>query len=239
LGKLLKKYPLILEIHGGPYASFGSLFAFDLQLYAAQGYIVLYTNPRGSTSYGEEFANLTHRAFPGDDFYDLNSGVDTMLQKDYIDTENLFVTGGSAGGILTCWMVGRTNRFRAAASLYPVVNWYPFVLTIDDPLLLKYQFPGFPWDHPEHYAQRSPISLVGNVTTPTLLLTGEKDYRTPLWEAEQYYRALKLLGVDTVLVRVPDEPHGTAVRPSHLMDRLLTVIGWFERYKKTESAEKK
>ena len=227
-----RKYPLILQIHGGPFAYYGAKFSLNMQMSAAQGYVVLYTNPRGSTSYGADFANEIHYKYPGDDFYDLNSGVDFMLARGYIDPENLFVTGGSGGGILTCWMIGRTDRFTAAASLYPAINWYAFVLTIDDPLLLKYQFPGFPWDHLEHYESRNLLSVVKNVKTPTMLLTGEKDYRTPLWEAEQYYRALKLLDVETVLVRVPGEPHGVQNRPSHHMDKLLTVLGWFEHYKK-------
>ena len=227
-----RKYPLILQIHGGPFAYYGAKFSLNMQISAAHGYVVLYTNPRGSTSYGAEFANEIHYEYPGDDFYDLNSGVDFMLTRGYIDSDNLFVTGGSGGGILTCWMIGHTDRFTAAASLYPAINWYAFVLTIDDPLLLKYQFPGFPWDHLEHYESRNLLSVVKNVRTPTLLLTGEKDYRTPLWEAEQYYRALKLLKVETVLVRVPGEPHGAQNRPSHHMDKLLTVLGWFENHKK-------
>jgi acylaminoacyl-peptidase len=226
-----KKYPLILEIHGGPFASYGDRFTSSMQLMAAHGYVVLYTNPRGSTSYGAEFANFIHHAYPGDDFFDLNSGVDMMVKKDYIDPENLFVTGGSGGGILTCWMIGRTDRFRAAVSLYPAINWVSHVLTIDDPLFLKYQFPGFPWEHVEHYEKHSLLSVVNNVKTPTMLITGEKDYRTPLWEAEQYYRALKLLDVETVLIRVPDEPHGASVRPSHYVAKVLNIIGWFDAHK--------
>ncbi|PYT71533.1 MAG: hypothetical protein DMG42_16310 [Acidobacteria bacterium] len=194
-------------------------------------YVVLYTNPRGSTSYGEEFANLIHHAYPGDDFDDLNSGVDAVAAKGYIDTNNLFVTGGSGGGVLTCWTIEHTDRFRAAASLYPVINWYSFVLTSDIPWVAQYWFPGNPWDHTEQYMQRSLSNLVAKVKTPTMVMTGEADYRTPIPEAEQFYEALKLLNIDSVLVRVPEEPHGISRRPSHHIDKMLYVAGWFEQHK--------
>jgi dipeptidyl aminopeptidase/acylaminoacyl peptidase len=226
-----KKYPLILQIHGGPFADYGDRFDFEMQVYAAMGYIVLYTNPRGSTSYGEEFANLIHRAYPGDDFEDLNSGVDAVVAKGYIDTNNLFVTGGSGGGVLTCWTIEHTERFRAAASLYPVINWYSFALTSDIPFITKYWFPGMPWDNTDHYMQRSLTNLVSKVKTPTLVMTGEADYRTPISEAEQFYSALKLLNVETVLVRVPEEPHGIARRPSHHVAKMLYIAGWFEQHR--------
>ena len=203
-----KKYPLAIEIHGGPFADYGDRFDFEKQVLAARGYVVLYTNPRGSTSYGEEFSNLIHHAYPGDDFEDLNSGVDAVIAKGYIDTNNLFVTGGSGGGVLTCWMIEHTDRFRAAVSLYPVINWYSFALTSDIPWITKYWFAGNPWDNTENYMQRSLTNLVAKVKTPTLVMTGEADFRTPISEAEQFYAALKLLNVDTVLVRVPEEPHG-------------------------------
>ena len=228
-----KKYPLILEIHGGPFANYGDRFDLEKQLMAAKGYVVLYTNPRGSTSYGEEFGNLIHHAYPGDDFFDLNSSVDAMLAKGYIDPDELYVTGGSGGGVLTCWMIGRTTRFRAAVTVYPVINWYSFVLTSDiGAWASKYWFPGLPWDHVEHYEKRSLLSVVKNVKTPTMVLTGEADWRTPMSDSEQYYQALKILSVESVLVRVPDEPHGIAVRPSHHMSKILHVITWFEKHRK-------
>jgi dipeptidyl aminopeptidase/acylaminoacyl peptidase len=226
-----KKYPLILEIHGGPFANYGDRFDFEKQVWAAMGYVVLYMNPRGSTSYGEEFANLIHHAYPGDDFDDLNSGVDAVIAKGYIDTNNLYVTGGSGGGVLTCWTIEHTDRFRAAASLYPVINWYSFVLTSDIPFTAKYWFPGNPWENTEQYMKRSLTDLVGKVKTPTLVMTGEQDYRTPISEAEQFYTALKLLNVDTVLVRVPEEPHGIGRRPSHHIAKMLYVAGWFDQHK--------
>lgn len=154
------------------------------------------------------------------------------MAKGYIDTSNLMVTGGSGGGVLTCWMIGRTTRFRAAVTVYPVINWYSFNLTADiGNFTTKYWFPGFPWDHVDHYEKRSLLSVVKNVRTPTMVLTGEEDYRTPMSESEQYYQALKLLGVESVLVRVPGEPHGISRRPSHHMAKVLSIIGWFEQHR--------
>jgi len=226
-----KKYPLVLEIHGGPFADYGDRFDFEKQVLASRGYVVLYTNPRGSTSYGEEFANLIHHAYPGDDFSDLNSGVDAVIAKGYIDTNNLFVTGGSGGGVLTCWTIEHTDRFRAAVSLYPVINWYSFALTTDIPFITKYWFPGLPWENTDNYMQRSLTNQVSKVKTPTLVMTGEADYRTPISEAEQFYEALKLLNIDTVLVRVPEEPHGISRRPSHHVAKMLYIAGWFDQHK--------
>ncbi|MGC1415849.1 MAG: S9 family peptidase [Candidatus Acidiferrum sp.] len=226
-----KKYPLILEIHGGPFADYGDRFDFEKQIWASMGYVVFYANPRGSTSYGEEFANLIHHAYPGDDFYDLNSGVDAVIAKGFIDTNDLFVTGGSGGGVLTAWTIEHTERFRAAACLYPVINWYSFVLTSDIPWTAKYWFPGYPWDNTDQYMQRSLTNLVTKVKTPTLVMTGEADYRTPISEAEQFYASLKLLNVEAVLVRVPEEPHGISRRPSHHIAKMLYVAGWFQEHK--------
>jgi dipeptidyl aminopeptidase/acylaminoacyl peptidase len=226
-----KKYPLILEIHGGPFADYGDRFDLEKQLFASRGYVVLYTNPRGSTSYGEEFSNLIHHAYPGDDFDDLNSGVDAVIAKNFIDTDNLYVTGGSGGGVLTCWTIEHTTRFRAAAALYPVINWYSFALTSDIPFITKYWFPGNPWDNTDEYMKRSLTNLVAQVKTPTLVMTGEADYRTPISEAEQFYEALKLLNIESVLVRVPEEPHGISRRPSHHVAKVLYILGWFEEHK--------
>lgn len=226
-----RKYPLILEIHGGPFANYGARFAAEIQLYAAAGYVVLYTNPRGSTSYGEEFGNLIHHNYPGEDYDDLMSGVDAAIDLGFVDAEQLYITGGSGGGVLTSWTIGKTDRFRAAVVAKPVINWYSFVLTADlSNFFYKYWFPGLPWEHPEHYMKRSPISLVGNVVTPTMVLTGEADYRTPMSESEQYYQALKLNGVETVLVRIPGAPHNIARRPSNLVAKVAYVLGWFGRH---------
>jgi acylaminoacyl-peptidase len=232
-----RKYPLILEIHGGPFANYGPRFDLEKQLMAASGYVVLYTNPRGSTSYGAEFGNLIHHAYPGDDFYDLDAGVDAMVAMGYINPEELYVTGGSGGGVLTCWMIGRSTRFRAAVTVYPVINWYSFVLTSDiGNWTYNHWFPGFPWDHFEHYEKRSLLSVVKNVKTPTMILTGEADYRTPMSDSEQYYQALRMLGVESVLVRVPDEPHGINVRPSHHIAKVLHILAWFDRHRPARKA---
>ncbi|WP_411031891.1 S9 family peptidase [Spongiimicrobium sp. 3-5] len=230
-----KKYPMILEIHGGPFASYGSVFSAEIQLYAAAGYVVLYTNPRGSTSYGEEFGNLIHHDYPNNDYHDLMSGVDAVLQKGFVDDKNLFVTGGSGGGVLTAWIVGKTNRFKAAVVAKPVINWYSFVLYSDGPgFFYKYWFPNKPWEDPTNYLKRSPLTYVGNVTTPTMLLTGEEDYRTPIAESEQFYAALKLQEVETAMVRIPGASHGIANRPSNLIAKIASVLAWFNKYKDKE-----
>ena len=227
-----KKYPLVLEIHGGPFAAYGPHFSAEVQLFAAAGYVVLYTNPRGSTSYGDEFANLIHHKYPGEDYDDLISGVDAAIARGYIDEEQLFVTGGSGGGVLTAWIVGKTDRFAAAVVAKPVINWISFALTSDlYPLFGKYWFEKFPWEDIDAYWDRSPLSLVGNVSTPTMLLTGEVDYRTPISETEQYYQALQLRKIDTAMVRVPGASHGIAARPSHLIAKIDNIIAWFERYR--------
>ncbi len=228
-----KKYPLILEIHGGPHSNYGFHFSSEVQLFASKGYVVLYTNPRGSTSYGKEFANLIHHNYPSQDYDDLISGVDSVIEKGYIDESNLFVTGGSGGGVLTAWIVGKTDRFAAAVVAKPVINWYSFVLYADNiGYFYKYWFKDFPWDDPESYLKRSPISYVGNVRTPTMVLTGEKDYRTPMAESEQFYAGLKLNKVETMLVRIPNANHGIASKPSNLIAKVNAIIAWFENYKK-------
>ncbi|MEM7015884.1 MAG: S9 family peptidase [Pseudomonadota bacterium] len=233
-----KKYPLILEIHGGPFANYGDRFSAEVQLFATAGYVVLYVNPRGSTSYGDEFANLIHHNYPSEDYDDLMSGVDAVIAQGYIDTDNLFITGGSGGGVLTSWSIGKTDRFRAAVVAKPVINWYSFVLTSDGyPFYYKYWFAKPPWEDPEPYLKRSPLSLVGNVNTPTMLLTGEADYRTPMSETEQYYQALKIRKVDTAMVRIPDASHGITARPSNLISKVAHVLAWFEKYRKHEKNE--
>jgi acylaminoacyl-peptidase len=226
-----RRYPLILEIHGGPFANYGDRFSAENQLYATAGYVVLSANPRGSTSYGQEFGNLIHHAYPSQDHDDLMSGVDAVIARGYVDENNLFVTGGSGGGVLSAWAVGKTDRFAAAAVQKPVINWYSFVLNADGiAFFWRYWFPGKPWDHLEHYMARSPIQYAGNVTTPTMLITGERDYRTPMSETEQFYAALKIQGVETAMVRVPDASHGIANRPSNLVAKVAYILAWFEQH---------
>ena len=227
-----KQYPLILEIHGGPFAAYGPHFSAEAQLFAAAGYVVLYANPRGSTSYGADFANEIHHNYPSKDYDDLMAGVDAAIARGYVDEDQLFVTGGSGGGVLTAWIVGKTDRFKAAVVAKPVINWTSFVLTSDFyPFFRQYWFEKAPWEDPMAYWERSPLSLVGNVTTPTMLLTGEADYRTPMSETEQYYQALQLRDVDTAMVRIPDAPHGIAGRPSNLIAKVDNILAWFARYR--------
>ena len=227
-----RRYPLILEIHGGPFSAYGPSFSTDDQLYAAAGYVVLSTNPRGSTSYGAEFANLIHHAYPGQDYDDLMSAVDAAIAQGFADPDHLYVTGGSGGGVLTAWIVGKTNRFRAAASQKPVIDWASFVLTSDfTPFFSRYWFGHYPWEDPQGYWARSPLSLAGNIQTPTLVVVGTEDHRTPPSEAEQLYTALQLRGVPTTLVRVPGASHGgLAARPSQSGAKANAILEWFRRY---------
>lgn len=227
-----QRVPLILEIHGGPFAAYGPHFSTDNQLYAAAGYAVLSANPRGSTSYGEDFANQIDKAYPGNDYFDLMSIVDRAIALGIADPDRLFVTGGSGGGVLTSWIVGKTNRFKAAVAQKPVINWTTQALTADNPAYFgPYWVGAQPWEDPETYWRLSPLSLVGNVETPTLVVVGSEDYRTPVSESEQYYTALRLRGVPTALVKVPGASHGgIAARPSQSAAKASAILAWFERY---------
>lgn len=227
-----KKYPLILEIHGGPHLAYGPHFSAELQIMAASGYIVFYDNYRGSSSYGEDFALLLQYKYSSkEDFADHMSGIDALINKGIVDEKNLFIAGGSAGGIATAYAIGLTDRFNAAVSSKPVINWLSKPLTADSMVgQIYHQFPGPPWDHLEHYWERSPLSLVGNVTTPTMLITGEEDRRTPISETEQFYQALRLKGVDSAMIRIPNTSHGIASRPSNLITKVDHILAWFEMY---------
>jgi acylaminoacyl-peptidase len=230
-----RKYPMILEIHGGPHAAYGPHFSAEVQLYAAAGYVVLYANPRGSTSYGQAFADEIHHDYPGQDYDDLMSGVDAVIARGFVDENGLYVTGGSGGGVLTAWIVGKTDRFRAAVVAKPVINWTSFTLMADiTHFVARHWFSGMPWEVQDEYWGRSPLSLVGNVSTPTALLTGEEDFRTPMAESEQFYQALKLRKVDTALIRIPEASHGIASRPSHLIAKVDNILAWFVRYPAAE-----
>ncbi len=227
-----RRYPLILEIHGGPVSNYGDRFSAEMQLLAAAGYVVLYANPRGSTSYGEEFADLLYHNYPGQDYDDLMSGVDAVIDRGYIDEDNLFVTGGSAGGIMTAWIVGKTDRFRAAVAQKPVVNWISKTLTADNWYGYYHsRYEGLPWENPDAYWEFSPISLVGNVNTPTMIITGEEDLRTPLSESYQMFHALKLRGIDTAVIRLPGASHDMSRRPSQLMAKIANIVAWFDKYR--------
>lgn len=227
------RLPLILEIHGGPFAAYGPHFSTDDQLYAAAGYAVLSANPRGSTSYGEAFANEIDKAYPGNDYFDLMSIVDRAIELGIADPDALFVTGGSGGGVLTSWIVGKTDRFKAAAAQKPVINWTTQVLTADNPAFFgRYWIGGQPWEDHEKFWRLSPLSLVGAIKTPTLVVVGSEDYRTPVSESEQLYTALRLRGVPTALVKVPGASHGgIAARPSQSAAKASAILAWFEQYR--------
>ncbi len=224
--------PLILEIHGGPFAAYGPHFSTDNQLYAAAGYAVLSANPRGSTSYGEAFAQEIDKDYPGRDYDDLMSIVDRAIALGIADPDRLFVTGGSGGGVLTSWIVGKTNRFQAAATQKPVINWTTQALTADGTGYFGLYWLGArPWENPETFWAHSPLSLIGDVETPTLVVVGAEDYRTPVSEAVQYYSALQLAGVPTTLIRVPGASHGGfAARPSQSAAKASAILAWFDRY---------
>ncbi len=224
-------HPLILEIHGGPYGSYGPVFSMEDQVFAAAGYIVVYANPRGSTSYGEEFANLIQHHYPEHDFDDLMSVVDAAIQSSGADPENLFVTGQSGGGILTAWTVGRTHRFRAAASQSPVVDWASWVVTSDVYAhVVSNWFEQPPWKDEATYWRQSPLSLVNNVTTPTLVIDGDRDLRTTLGQAEEFYQALQLHNVPTALIVIPGASHAV-FSPSQMAAQMSAILAWFDRYK--------
>ncbi|MEW6994639.1 prolyl oligopeptidase family serine peptidase [Colwelliaceae bacterium MEBiC 14330] len=235
-----KKYPLILEIHGGPHTAYGPGYSTEVQLMAAAGYVVLYGNPRGSTSQGEEFANLIDKNYPSQDYNDLMDMVDATIAKGYVDESNLFVTGGSGGGTLTSWIIGKTNRFKASVVAKPVINWTSMIGTSDIyAFMSKYWFTDLPWNDYEQYWNRSPLSLVGNVKTPTMVLTGELDVRTPMSESEQYYGALRLQGVESSLVRIQGAYHGIAAKPSNLARKVGYILAWFDKYKGDKNSAKK
>ncbi len=231
-----RQYPLILQIHGGPHAMYGVNFDFERQNHAASGYLLLYCNPRGSTGYGKAFGNAIDNAYPGQDYDDLMAGVDAVIRKGCVDERNLFVYGGSGGGVLTAWIVGHTDRFAAAVSMFPVINWISFVGTTDGPYWYS-NFDKLPWEDVTEHWDRSPLKHVGKVTTPTMLITGELDLRTPMAQTEEYYQALKLRKVDTVMVRVPGEYHGAAGRSvSNRLRRILYVRTWFEKHRRPSAA---
>ena len=233
-------FPMILEIHGGPYAMYGPYFGSEIQRYAAEGYVTVWSNPRGSTGYGEDFALEIDLAYPGNDYDDLMSVVDEMVARKYVDPERLFVTGGSGGGILTAWIVTQTDRFAAAASVKPVINWMTMALAGDiAQVVRRHWIRAEPWSDPEAFLKHSPIRYMDKVVTPTLVMVGEEDWRTPPWEAEQFYTALKMNGVDTAYIRIPGSPHYIASRPSRLIAKTDNIMGWFAKYDPAKQDEEK
>lgn len=228
-----KKYPLILNIHGGPHAAYGYTFFHEFQWMAAKGYVVLAPNPRGSDNYGQAFGNIIQYRYPGDDYKDLMAGVDELLRRGYIDEKKLGVTGGSGGGLLTNWVVTQTNRFAAAVSQRDIADWSSFWYTTDFTLFTPFWFHGAPWQDPQDFAARSPITHIANVKTPLMLILGDADYRTPPASGgEQMFRALKFLRVPTVMVRFPSESHelSRSGQPWHRVERLENIVNWFDEY---------
>lgn len=226
-----RKYPMQLHIHGGPHSMYGVGFNYGWQEHAANGYVILYTNPRGSTGYGSKFGNQIMRAYPSKDYDDLMAGVDALVAKGFVDTQNMFVTGCSGGGVLTAWIVGHTDRFAAASANCPVTDWLSFVGTTDG-ASWYYNFEKLPWEDPSEHLRRSPLTYVGNVKTPTMLMTGVKDLRTPMPQTEQFYSALKLRKVPAAMVRFNEEWHGTTSKPSNFVRTQLYLRRWFEQWKR-------
>ncbi|HAY05363.1 MAG TPA: S9 family peptidase, partial [Hyphomonas sp.] len=232
-------FPMILEIHGGPFAMYGPYYASEIQRYAAEGYVTVWANPRGSTGYGEDFALKIDKAYPGNDYDDLMSVVDELVARGYVSEDRLFVTGGSGGGILTAWIVTKNDRFAAAASIKPVINWFTMALAADiSQFVRRHWIRSDPWTDPEAFLKFSPIRFVDKVTTPTLMMVGEEDWRTPTWEAEQFYTGLKMNGVDTALIRIPGASHGITSRPSRLIALTDNIMGWFAKYDPAKKEEK-
>jgi dipeptidyl aminopeptidase/acylaminoacyl peptidase len=232
-----KKYPLILEIHGGPQGMYNVGFNYSFQNFAANGFVVLYTNPRGSTGYGSSFVGAIEQNYPGVDFDDLMAGVDTVVGRGYIDTTAMYVGGCSGGGVLSSWVVGHTNRFAAAAVRCPVIDWISMAGQTDIPLF-TYSFFDKPfWEDPTAWLAHSSLMSVGKVTTPTLLMTGELDMRTPIPQTEEFYAALKVRGVPTTMLRFAGEYHGTGSKPSNFMRTQLYMMSWYKRYRRTSPTQ--
>jgi dipeptidyl aminopeptidase/acylaminoacyl peptidase len=228
-----KKYPLILQIHGGPHSAYGNVYTHEFQWMAAKGYVVLFTNPRGSTTYGQEFGNLIQYRYPGDDYKDLMAGVDEVLKRGYVDANRMGVTGGSGGGLLTNWTITQTQRFKAAVSQRDISDWYGFWFTADFTLFQPTWFRKAPWEDPQDFHARSPITHVDKVTTPLMLILGDADYRTPPGEGgEQMFRALKYRKIPTVMVRFPRETHelSRSGEPWHRIERLQHIVGWMDKW---------
>jgi dipeptidyl aminopeptidase/acylaminoacyl peptidase len=228
-----KKYPLILEIHGGPHSAYGNTFTHEFQWMAAKGYVVLYTNPRGSSNYGQDFGNSIQFRYPGDDYKDLMAGVDEILKKGYVDAARMGVTGGSGGGLLTNWVVTQTNRFKAAVSQRDISDWANFWYTADFTLFHPTWFRKAPFEDPADFAARSPITHVARIQTPLMFILGDEDWRTPpAAGGEDLFRALKYLKRPTVMVRFPGENHelSRSGKPWHRIERLQHIVGWFDQW---------
>jgi len=225
-----KKYPLILEIHGGPFGNYNVGFNYMFQNFAANGYVVLVTNPRGSTGYGSDFINGIDHNYPGPDYDDLMAGVDAVVGKGYVDTARMYVSGCSGGGVLSSWVIGHTDRFAAAAVRCPVIDWISMAGHTDIPLFTYSFFKKPFWEDPTDWLAHSSLMTVGKVTTPTLLMTGVLDRRTPMPQTEEYYAALKVKGVPVKLLQFNEEFHGTGTKPSNYIRTQLYMMSWFKQW---------
>jgi dipeptidyl aminopeptidase/acylaminoacyl peptidase len=235
----LKTYPLILSIHGGPYLYFGPRWDFRHEVMAGEGYVVAYINPRGSVGYGQAFAQMTDKTFPGAEYADFDTAADYLAALPFVDRHRLYITGGSAGGTLTSFIIGHTARYRAAGVEYPVTDYRSWSLLADNPADYTYRWSGgLPWEKPEQYARLSPLSYVGTVTTPTILMCGEDDGRTPISQCDGYYVALKLRGIAAALIRYPAEPHEIERYPSDRVSEINLLLGWFARYGGSSAEQK-
>ncbi|HEX5075990.1 MAG TPA: S9 family peptidase [Gemmatimonadaceae bacterium] len=228
-----KKYPLLMEIHGGPHGAYGVGFSYQFQNFAANDYVVLYTNPRGSTGYGSVFGNAIMHAYPSVDYDDLMAGVNAIVAKGYVDTTRMYVGGCSGGGVLSSWVIGHTNRFAGAAVRCPVIDWLSFAGQTDIPFFTYNFFDAPFWEKPEQWLKQSPLMYVGNVTTPTVVMTGVLDMRTPMPQSEEYYAALKMRGIPSALIRFEGEYHGTSSKPSNFIRTQLYMMSWYQRWKRS------
>lgn len=224
------RYPLLMEIHGGPFAMYRGAFNFQYQVFASNGFVVLYTNPRGSTGYGEAFTQAIDHAYPSVDYLDLMGGVDATIAQGYIDEKRMYVGGCSGGGVLSSWVIGHTDRFAAAAVRCPVSNWLSMAGTTDIPGFTYSFFQKPFWEDPTDWLHHSSLMHVGKVTTPTAVMTGEQDMRTPMAQSEEYYAALKMRGVPARLLRFNDQYHGTGTKPSNYMRTILYMMSWYNMY---------
>jgi dipeptidyl aminopeptidase/acylaminoacyl peptidase len=231
-----KRWPMIMEIHGGPHGMYNVGFSYMYQNFAANGYVVLYTNPRGSTGYGTDFGNAINKKYPGVDYDDLIAAVDTVVGRGYVDTQRMYVGGCSGGGVLSSWVIGHTNRFAGAAVRCPVMNWISFAGNADIPYFGHAWFEKPYWEDPKPWLEQSPLMYVGNVTTPTVIMTGELDLRTPMAQSEEYYTALQLRGVPTALLRFNGEFHGTGSKPSNFMRTQLYMMSWYQKHRRDRGA---
>ena len=227
-----KKWPVIMEIHGGPHAMYNGAFSYMYQNFAANGYVVLYTNPRGSTGYGTAFGNAINKRYPGVDYEDLIASVDTVVGRGYIDPTRMYVGGCSGGGVLSSWVIGHTNRFAGAAVRCPVMNWISFAGNADVPYFGHAWFEKPYWEDPKPWLDQSPLMYVGKVTTPTVIMTGELDLRTPMAQSEEYFQALQMRGVPSALLRFQGEFHGTGSKPSNFMRTQLYMMSWYQQHQR-------